>query len=59
MKQITYKDLEKVLGFEIDSEVKERVENFNLQYRELTKEERDDYVLNVINVLTNDITKSG
>jgi hypothetical protein len=59
MKQITYKDLEKILGFEIELEVKERLENFNLQYRELNKEERDNYVLNVINVLTNDITKSG
>jgi len=59
MKQITHKDLEKILGFEIDVEVRDRLNGFNLQYRELTKDERDDYLLNVINVLTNDITKSG
>jgi hypothetical protein len=59
MKQVTYKDFEDILGFEIDIDMKQRIEDFNLQYRELTSDERDHYILNVINVLTNDITKSG
>ena len=59
MKKVTHKDLEQILGFEIDPEVKNRINGFNLQYRELTKDERDDYLLNVFNVLSNDITKAG
>jgi len=54
-----YKDFEDILGFEIDSNNKQKIKDFNLQYRELTSDERDAYTLNVINILTNDITKSG
>lgn len=59
MKKISYKDFENILGFEIDPITIQRIENFNLTYRELTKNERDDYILNVVNVLTKDITISG
>lgn len=59
MIQVTHKDFEDILGFEIDTNIKQRIKDFNLQYRELTRDERDGYTLNVINVLTNDITKSG
>jgi nucleoside-diphosphate-sugar epimerase len=59
MKKISYKDFEKILGFEIDSETKKQIKNFDLTYRKLTKKERDEYILNFINVLTNDVTKSG
>lgn len=59
MKKIDYKDLEEILGFSVDDEIKERIEKYNLTYRELTSEERDNYILHYINVLTNDITVSG
>ena len=59
IKTITYKDIEEILGFRIDEEIKERNKEFNLKYKTLTKEERDDYILNVFNVLSSDITKSG
>jgi hypothetical protein len=57
--KITPKDLEKILGFNINETLKNKIEKFDLKYRPLTYEERNDYILNVINVLTNDIIKSG
>jgi hypothetical protein len=59
IKTITYKDIEEILGFKIDEEIRERIKEFNLKYKTLSKEERDDYILNVFNVLSSDITKSG
>jgi hypothetical protein len=59
MKKIKSVDFEKILGFELDELSVKQINNFNLEYRELTKEERDNYLLKVINVLTNDITISG
>lgn len=59
MKQITYKDFEKILGFKVDKDCKSKIQNFNLKYKELTKKERDLYILHVMNVLTDKITKSG
>lgn len=59
MKKITYENFEKILGFELDEVTKNQIEIFDLIYRELTKDERDNYIMNVVNVLTNDITVSG
>ena len=59
MKKITYHDLESILGFEIDDMTKNQIINFDLTYRNVTDKERDNYILNVINVLTNDIVVSG
>lgn len=58
-KKISSEDFESILGFEISPEVKNKIDFFNLEYRELSKEERDLYILNVVNVLTSDITVSG
>lgn len=58
-KTVTVGDFEKILGFKLDEELSNRIKDFNLTYRSLTKKERDDYILHVINVLTDDITKSG
>ena len=57
--KITHKEIEGILGFEIDNSLKQTINGFNLEYRELSAEERDGYILHVINVLTSDITKSG
>lgn len=59
MKKVTYKDLESILDFEIDSDLKKRLSDYDLEYRDLSKKERDDYILHFINVLTNEITVSG
>lgn len=59
MNKITYLDFEEILGFKINEKVKDMITSFNLTYREVTKDERDSYILNVINVLTSDIPKSG
>jgi hypothetical protein len=57
--KITHKEIENILGFEINDSLKQTINEFNLEYRELSAEERDAYILHVINVLTSDITKSG
>ena len=59
MKKITCEDFEKILGFKIDDSTSKQIEDFGLEYRELTKEERDNYILHVFDVLTSDITVSG
>ncbi len=59
MKKITYEDLEKILKIKIDPQLKKQIEDFDLRYRELTKEERDYYILHNFNILSNDIVVSG
>jgi hypothetical protein len=59
MKKITIKDIEDVVGFSISDDCKKLVESFDLTYRELTKEERDDVILNIINVVNDDIEYAG
>lgn len=59
MNKITHVDIENILGFELNDELKNRIDEYNLEYRYLTKDERDEYILNFINVITNDITVSG
>jgi hypothetical protein len=58
-KKITYLDIENILGFEIDEKTKNKVSSYNLEYEELTKEKRDECILDILNVLTSDIKKSG
>ena len=59
MEKINYKDIEEILGFEVDSDLKERIEKYDLKYRKLNDQERDQFILDNINVLTNEITVSG
>jgi len=59
MKKITHQEIERILDFEISENVKKKLKDFDLSYRELTQEERENYLLHVINVLINDITVSG
>jgi hypothetical protein len=57
--KITHKEIEQILGFEVSNDLKNKIDSFDLEYRLLTSEERDSYILNFINVLTSDITRSG
>lgn len=57
--KIRVEEIENILGFELKKELKYRIKNFNLSYKKLSEKERDDYLLNVINVLFNDIIISG
>jgi len=59
MKQVTSKNIEEVLGFKLSQELADRIDSYNLIYEDLTKEERDQYLLRVVDVLTNDIVVSG
>ncbi len=59
MAKITYKDFEDILGFKLGDKLKHTIAEYDLEYRELTPIERDNYILHVINVLTSDITKAG
>jgi hypothetical protein len=59
MKKITIKDIEDVVGFSISNDCKKLIESFDLTYRELTKEERDSVILNIINVVNDDIEYAG
>jgi hypothetical protein len=57
--KITVQDIEQVVGFEISDSCKELINKFDLNYRELTKQERDDVILSIINVLNDDIEYVG
>ena len=57
--KITHKEIENVLGFEIDQSLQQTINSFNLEYEELTTAERDTYILHVINVLLSNITSAG
>ena len=59
MQKITTDEIERILGFKLSNSCKEMVEEFDLQYRELTKSERDDVVLHILNVLNDDIEYVG
>jgi hypothetical protein len=59
MIKITYLDFENILGFKLSETLKKTITDFDLTYRELSKNERDNYFLHVFEVLTSDITKSG
>ena len=47
-------ELEEVVGFKISDQNKKLVNDFNLEYNELTQEERDEVILNAINILNDD-----
>jgi len=59
MKKITVKDIEEIVGFTISNNCKKMIEEFDLTYRELTKKERDDVILNIVNTLNDDIEYVG
>lgn len=57
--KITVQDIEQAVGFEVSDSCKILINKFDLTYRELTKQERDSIILNIINVLHDDIEYAG
>jgi hypothetical protein len=58
-KKITVKDIEEILGYQVNENLRKTINDFDLTYSELTKEERDNYLLNVFNILNDTIQTSG
>ena len=57
--KIELHEIENIIGFPIDETSKNRYQNYNLNYELLNEKELNDYLVDVINVITNDIVKSG
>jgi hypothetical protein len=59
MKKITVKDIELITGFELSPECKQMINDFNLEYQELTSQERDKVILDIINHLNINLVEAG
>lgn len=57
--KVTHEDIEGILGFTIEENLKQRIKDFNLEYRDLSTDERNQYISHVKDVLSSDITRSG
>lgn len=57
--KITAEDISNILGFKLDDNVVNKINTFNLEYQLLTKKEMEEYFIHVLNILTEDIVKSG
>lgn len=57
--KVELKDIENIIGFSINEDIKNKFFNYNLNFDFLNDKELNDYLVDVINVLTNDILKSG
>lgn len=57
--KIGVREIEEVLGFELDENVKKQIESFDLTYVELSKNERDETIRGIMKVLDNEIVYSG
>lgn len=56
---ITHKDLESILGFVIDHNIKEKINEFDLSFELLSEQERDQIILKCIYFLINDNVEVG
>lgn len=52
-------EISTILGFEVPDFVSKMMLDFDLKYRDITDKEMNDYLVNVVDVLTGDIVKSG
>jgi hypothetical protein len=59
IKKITPEQIENILGFTLDESDKIKIKNYNLEYLELDKQKRDECILEILNVLSSEIKKSG
>jgi len=57
--KINREDIEKILNFKVDERIAKRIEEYDLTYEALDKDRLFSYLNNVVNVLTQDIVKSG
>jgi hypothetical protein len=58
-KQITSQGIEEVVGFEVSDYCKALISKFNLQYQDLSKQERDRVILDVLVSLDMPLEKAG
>lgn len=59
MKKITKNDIENILDFEISIESESLINEYHLEYRDLSEEERDNVILKIVNHLFENLIKSG
>jgi len=57
--KVEINDIENILDLQIEDTDKKRYQQYNLEYESLTDVELNNYLVDVVNVLTNEITKSG
>lgn len=57
--KIELHEIENIIDFPIDEISKNKYQNYNLNYELLNEKETNDYLVDVVNVLTKDIVKSG
>jgi hypothetical protein len=57
--EIIIKDIETILGITVDSDIVERFKNYNFNYDYLTSEEMNNYLVDVVDILTKDIVRVG
>ncbi len=59
MERITSQHIENILNITLDETTRNQINEFELSYNILNQDERDKYLLHVLDVLSSDITKSG
>lgn len=57
--KITSEDIESILEYKISEKLKKVINEFDLSYEDITQQQKEDYILNVIKVLLSDIVQSG
>jgi hypothetical protein len=57
--KINVENISRILDFDVDDNTAKMINNFNLEYEHLTKDQFEEYLNFVLNVLTQDIVKSG
>jgi len=57
--KVTIEQIEDILGFKFEPTDTAQYEQFNLSYENLTSKEYEEYLINVINILTEEIVYSG
>lgn len=57
--KINIEDIENILGFTLEKDIREQFCKCNFNYFPLTEKEYNDYLVDVVNVLMKDIVKSG
>ena len=57
--KINIEDIENILGFSLEKDIREQFCKCNFNYFSLTEKEYNDYLVDVVNVLMKDIVKSG
>jgi len=57
--KINIEDIENILGFSLEKDIREQFCKYNFNYFPLTEKEYNDYLVDVVNVLMKGIVKSG